>query len=332
MARMNPFSFYLARKMLGGALVASSFLAQAALADERSAARVLYHKGNAAFKKGDDVMAREYYSDSLRLDETWETLCNFGRAEAQSKLLAEAYEHLLLCEYLYPHDDELAAARARFVHLRAQVRAELSLVQVQSIEARFDKEVSLRERAQSVPLGDDEALPPAEPAASPAPPAASAAESPQQVGPSLRIPVTASAAESPQQVGPSLRIPVTIALAALGVAGAGVGVGFWVSSASASRKADRLLEEIGQEGCAPGTTQQGQCDEVADLRERQDAQKNISTGALIGGGIALAGAAAVYLLWPSTKTSVVAQSGRSLSHVQPLVSRHFQGISFSQTF
>src|SRR5690606_33025251 len=128
--------------------------------------RVLYQKGNNAYKSGDSILARDYYRKSLALEESFDTLCNLGRAEADDQLFREAYEHLSYCVALYPTDAELAEARTRFVELRDEIRARLSSGDAQSIDDAVTEEMRRREEAAKQPasgLGEEEVSAPSEP-------------------------------------------------------------------------------------------------------------------------------------------------------------------------
>src|SRR5690606_29389752 len=65
-------------------------------------ARILYQKGSIAFKDGDDALAREYYRESLKLEETFDAMCNLARADARSSAFTDAYRHIRMCLYLFP--------------------------------------------------------------------------------------------------------------------------------------------------------------------------------------------------------------------------------------
>ncbi|HXS18614.1 MAG TPA: tetratricopeptide repeat protein, partial [Polyangiaceae bacterium] len=74
------------RTAANGSAAAQTPQAGAASQDPATDARVLYLKGNAAFKRGDDILARDYYQKSLALRESFDTYCNLGRAEDLSAL------------------------------------------------------------------------------------------------------------------------------------------------------------------------------------------------------------------------------------------------------
>jgi len=139
------------RKIAVSGVLSALAVTTSAQADDVSDARVLYQKAGAAYRSDDDVMAREYYRQSWELHESFDTVCNWGRAEVRSKLFEDAYEHLRLCVFMYPQDEELASARQGFLALRDEARKELTFEEAQPIDERVDADIARRER-NALPL------------------------------------------------------------------------------------------------------------------------------------------------------------------------------------
>lgn len=249
--------------------------APVAFADDTEQARILYQKANVYFKKEDDVMAREFYRQSWELRESFDTICNYGRSEARSKLWNGAYEKLGLCLYLYPKDKEFASNRQQFSELREQTKLELDVDEVDEIDARLKLEIERREReaAAVTPTSGLEAPAPTKPEYSP------------------------------------LRLPVSIAMGSLGVAGLGVGAGFWVHSGAKKGKAEDLSDGIAADGghCVEGQGPDPDCDEVNKLRDSSDQAQHIAIGGLAAGGALIVGGVLTYFLWPESKVAETAR-------------------------
>lgn len=268
-----------ARLALASCLAFSTCLtfSASALADEdRDEARVLYQKANAAFKGGDDVMAREYYRQSLALDESFDTMCNLGRTLARSKLFPEAYERLRMCIYLYPEDEELASAREKFVQLRDEVRRELSFDQQHELDTRVDDEIARREEAKKAPAsGLEEAEPAPEPEAE-----------------------AVATAEPSEEKSSGAKWPVVITTGSLGVIGIGTGIGFLVASGSQKSEAESLRDSLTSQGVDCSDPSQSGCAELSSAAKKTDSYKTVGIAGLAAGGALLAGATLAYFLWP----------------------------------
>lgn len=276
----------LLRIPLGATLALSATLcfSTTALADEeRDEARVLYQKANASFKEGDDVMAREYYRQSLELYESFDTMCNLGRTLARSKLFPEAYERLRMCIYLYPSDKELAEAREKFVQLRDEVRQELSFDQQHEADQRVDDEIARREEAKRAPASGLEEV-----AAAPV--------------------VEAQEPPGSETSGSSAKWPVVITTGALGVAGLGTGIGFLVASGSQKSQAQDLMSSLKDEGADCLDPSQSGCAELASHSKKVDSYKTVGIVGLAAGGALLAGATLAYFLWPEADASTATLS------------------------
>ena len=272
-------------------LLATALSSSVALAEDRlEEARVLYQKGNASFKKGDDVMAREYYRESLTLHESFDTVCNLGRTLARSKLYPESYEQLRMCIYLYPEDRELAAAREKFVGLRDEVRNELSFDQQHEIDERVDKEIAHREEALRAPASGLD-----EPSGNPAPVAEPDAVS----------------------SGSSAKLPVTIVAGSLGLIGVGVGVGFFIGSGSEKSAAEELRDDLSGESVNCATSTDARCEDLADHAKKVDSMKTVGIVGVAAGSALLAGATLAYFLWP--------EADATATHVTPHVAVNEQG-------
>jgi hypothetical protein len=263
-----------------GAALTLVCIAPSALADDAAQARILYQKANAYFRKGDDVMAREYFRQSLELQESFDTICNYGRSEARSKLWLGAYEKLGLCLYVYPTDKELAADKQKFAELREKVKYEIDVFEVDEIDAKLKAEFARREKEKA---------------------AAAAA--------------TTVAPESAEPVYSPYRLPVSASVAGLGVVGLGVGVGFLVHSGAQKGKAEDELEDLVADGghCVEGEGPDPDCVDVQDLRDSSDQAQHVALGSLIAGGALLVGGVLTYFLWPESK---VAETARPVLHYE----------------
>lgn len=268
--------------LFGAALI---FLTPQAQANDSTQARVLYQKGNKAFRDGDDVMAREYYRQSLELEDSFDTLCNWGRAEARSKLWEEAYEHLRLCVELYPDDPDLAESKTNFRDLRDEVRKELTFEQAKPIDERVEADVKRRE---------EEAAAAAEPAE---PEVASGLGEPEPIEP------------EPAAKKSSARLPVSLILGGVGVAGLGVGGVFHGLAGGTKKDAVELQDEIASSGqSCEGSSAPAKCADLLDETQKRDAQANVGTVGLIAGGAFLVGAVVTYLVWPDTNADEVGKT------------------------
>lgn len=257
-----------------------------ALADPTTQARILYQKGNAAFRDGDDVMAREYYRKSLETQFSFDTVCNLGRSEARSKLHQEAYENLRLCVELYPADEELADAKAKFADLRDEVRAELTYEQAKPIEDKVEAR-----------LAELEAEPAAEETADEAPL------------------VDAGLGEEPEEEQQSsARVPVSVILGGTGLAAVGVGTALVIVSGNKSSSADAIRAELVDDGrgCV-GTDVDPRCSELADKSKAADSTRIGGAVGLAAGGALLVGGVLVFVLWKKGKTSSVDRAVEPMS-------------------
>lgn len=271
----------------------SLFPAQAD-ADPSTEARVLYQKGNAAFLANDDVMAREYYRRSLELEDSFDTLCNLGRAEARSKLFAEAYEHLRLCVHLYPEDAELASAKGKFAALRDEVRKELSFEEAKPIDDRVDEDLKRRQAAL------EEA-------------SAEASQDPADDGVGAADPSTT---EPPVTVVErrKWKLPVVLSLVGVGLVGAGFGTVMLIQSSGLKNKADDLREGLSSDSCS-GSDAASECSEIKSNLEKSDTAFTMGVAGLAAGGAFLASSLVVALLVPGKKTTSASPSAGV--HIHP---------------
>jgi hypothetical protein len=137
------------------------------------------------------------YRKSLAKQEAFDTLCNLGRAEAQDKLFAEAYEHLAYCVALYPVDAELADAREKFVELKSEVRLRLASDVLVSIDQKVEDDMKEREERERL-----------------------LAEGPKS---GLDDPVEEPAPAEPKMQKVKWKLPVVLSLAGAGVASGVIG-------------------------------------------------------------------------------------------------------------
>lgn len=95
----------------------------------------------------------------------------------------------------------------------------------------------------------------------------------------------------------SARYIVSGSLAAAGVIGLGLGIGFAVSSQSAKDKEDSLRTP----GRCADPNSAG-CTDLKDARDSVDSRATISTVGYIAGGVLVAGAAVSFFFWPKSET------------------------------
>ncbi len=160
-----------------GPIVTALTFGGTALAADAQKAVVLYQKGNAAFKAGDPGLARQHYLASLAEAETFTTMCNLARAEAELKLYTEAYEHVRMCLFLYPRDDEFEEVRRKIYEFREQVRVQISFEEAHPIDVKVDEEIDRRLEAEEAPKRSTVPEPEPSPAAAEAQPAPEEASS-----------------------------------------------------------------------------------------------------------------------------------------------------------
>lgn len=256
--------------------------------DPTTEARVLYLKGNAAFRRGDDILARDYYKKSLALRESFDTYCNLGRSEEQSALWSEAYFHLGLCLRFYPEDEDLAGPREKYAALREEIGGKLSPEDMVEIDHRVQTHEPRAQVGTSI----------SEPTAAEAAPV-------ERTQP----PPPAPERDAGPRYSPA-RLPVSLTLGVLGAAGVGVGVGFLVDSQNAREEGSALRERMMDEelSCPEGEDNHSSCERLGDLYDRADRNRVIGIASTAAGGTLLVGSVLLYLLWPERKGS---QSARA---------------------
>lgn len=265
-----------------------SRVAQAA---DPNKAEVLYQKGNAAYREGDDVMAREHYKASIAEAETFSAVCNLGVSEARSNLLTDAYEHLLLCLYLYPQDKEFVEQKQKFTALRNKVREQITFEEAYPIDKKVEAEIKRREKGEEQAVG---------PEAREAKDEAPASSDPEPA----REPSRSSA-----------RVPVSVSVGVVGLVGVGVGTALLVASGSKSKKAEEVdgRLEADNVSCSDPSVDP-RCGELADNLEKSDNLHNVGLPVLIGGGVATMGAVVLFLVWPEPKGEAAMSP-----HLRPMV-------------
>lgn len=256
--------------------------------DPATDARVLYLKGNAAFKRGDDILARDYYQKSLALRESFDTYCNLGRAEDLSALSREAYFHLGLCLRFYPTDEDLAGPRQKYAALREEIAGRLSPEEMVDIDHRVQAHQPRTQTGPAISVPTEPAAP--APVARPAPPA------PKQAPPPRHSPA---------------RLPVSLTLGVLGAAGVGVGAGFWVDSQKQRDEGHDLRERMQDQdvSCTRGPDNHSSCARLDQLYDRADRNFIIGVASTAAGGALLVGSVFLYTFWPERKASASAARG-----------------------
>jgi tetratricopeptide (TPR) repeat protein len=256
-------------------------------------ARILYQKGNAAFKKGDSILARDYYKKSLALYESFDTMCNLGRAQAQDKLYVEAYESLVWCAHLYPEDPELAEARIKFVRLRDEVRTEVSPTHYREIDERVDAELKRRNEAPAMTN----------------PPASGLENAEEEPEPEVRR--------------VKWKMPLVVTTASTGLATVVAGSVVWGRSGGLRREAEDLNSTLGPSDCALSSPPT-ECADIDEKRNKSDKMHNAGVGLVAAGGGLLATALVFQLVIPKEKTVALLPL-----EMQPAVAAGREGWSFS---
>jgi tetratricopeptide (TPR) repeat protein len=280
---MNKKQFLIVQAIVGACLVLS---AEARASTHAHEARVLYQKGNKAFREGDSILARDFYAKSLAMYESFDTRCNYGRALYEDKLYLDAYENLSMCVGMYPDDADLADARAKFKVLQKETRTRLSVDEVQGVDEKVEKAVAAWLAAQEGPdsgLGSDD---------DPASPPPAAASEPNR-----------------------WKRPVVFSLAGAGVVGGVVGSVLLVRSGTLMRDAEELQGRLGKSGCASSGS--ADCADLDSTLHKADSSKNAGVAVLAGGGALLVGALVVYLVVPDEKKSERAQIDHGWASIRP---------------
>jgi len=251
--------------------------------DPTTQARVLYLKGNAAFKKGDDVLAREHYQKSLELRESFDTYCNLGRVEESTDLLSDAYYHLGLCLKLYPPDEELAGPREKYAALHEEVGGQLSPEEMVAIDQKV-KEHQVHSQAAAV---TDATATSQEIDPEPAP------AEPPAVDPGL----------DPEPPRSRARLPVSLVVGGLGLGSAGAGVYFLVDSEAKRRDAAEQRERMQESdiSCPPGEDNHPSCEKLDELYDKADQRRTLGIIFSAAGGALVVGSVLLYVLWPEPK-------------------------------
>lgn len=264
-----------------------------AATDPTSQARVLYLKGNAAFKDDDLIIARDYYKKSLELRESFDAFCNLGRAEELSVLLDGAYYHLGLCVKYYPPDEELAATGRKYAELQREVAKRLSAEELVALDMKISAH---RLKISEEPVSEA----PVEPAVV----ATSPAEPAEMAGPT----------EAQRRRTHVARTAVSVGLGVLGAAGVGVGAAFLVDSQSKRDEADELRGEMQDDGinCSHGEDNDALCATLAKLIDKSESKRTTGIILTASGGTLLVGSVLLYLLWPEPKAKQSALISRTL--------------------
>jgi len=93
-------------------------------------------------------------------------------------------------------------------------------------------------------------------------------------------------------------------LAAIGVVGIGVGIAYRIKAEGEISDANGYRESVPGGPCAARSLPT--CDRYATMLEDVQSSRNVSTAALVGGGVFLAGAGAAFFLWPKRVSSASA--------------------------
>jgi hypothetical protein len=118
------------------------------------------------------------------------------------------------------------------------------------------------------------------------------------------------------------RYLVSGSLAALGIVGVGVGIGFTVAANNAADDVTKARSSSGTYACTNVTN--GDCDSRGRSAASRARSSNIAVGSYVGGGILVATGVVTYLMWPKT-------SKRSASLV-PWVGKDGAGLAYGKEF
>jgi hypothetical protein len=127
---------------------------------------------------------------------------------------------------------------------------------------------------------------------------------------------TAVVASTPAEHAPSntARTVVLVSGAVLTVAAATVGVVYAGKRSDYSDEAERLKDEVGVGGCAPGgAVDDSRCETLKTAWSNYDRAGNLMTGAFVGAGVLGAATIATYLLWPVKKAPSTTQARTTIS-------------------
>jgi hypothetical protein len=112
---------------------------------------------------------------------------------------------------------------------------------------------------------------------------------------------------------------------AIATAALGAGVVLMVSAASSERDAERLLDEVGPNGCGAGTPNESVCRELSDANDSTERSRNWAGASFALAGVAAA-ASLAYVLWPRS-------SGREQAvRAVPIASRNGGGLGIVGNF
>lgn len=251
-------------------------------------ARRLFREGNEAYRAKDLERARTLYQESIRVERSFDAVCNLGRTEADLFDDALALLHLDECLREYPPGDAVAAAREKFYFLREEVRQRC------------------RTKDCSPPKSEGVL----------AAPAVVEGPAPNRAPVERSKPATGSESES------QVRWPLVLALGGAGVVAATVGTVLWLVADGSEREARELREEIRSSGGACGATPAPGC---AAFLERADAANLQSTLGVVGwsvGGALLASSLVVAFAFPEER----ATSSSTGVRIAPLVGGVFGGV------
>lgn len=295
---------------------------------ERDRAIVHFNEGNEAFSRGDTHEAYREYQTAWQLNQTFDIACNLGRAEAELGKLSQAAEHLSYCleNFSASPQADLKDARHRYAELFQTVREQVSTLNfhvepegaelllngtslgtapfsgnvfvlpgTQVIELRLDGYDDLK-REIPARAGETRRL---ELRLTPV-----AAVRPEASAP---VGADASAATSPPSRTKSL---VVLTTSALTVAGAGVGLGFFLQSRKLDDEATALKEQIvadhpGEANPCGGNATPA-CTKLANTVDSRDQARAIAAGGFIAMGVFGLGSLATWLWWPESPAGATA--------------------------
>lgn|GEM_PF-856022 len=138
---------------------------------------------------------------------------------------------------------------------------------------------------------------------------------------------------------PMLRYWVSGSIAALGVVGLGLGIGYTVGANNAAKDVSNAKTASGVSSCL-GANPAADCSSRQSKEDARTRNSNIAVGSYVAGGVLVAAGVASYFLWPyltggpgrESNPSASSQSSASAVPVMPWVSKDGAGLAFGKEF
>jgi ribose 5-phosphate isomerase RpiB len=117
---------------------------------------------------------------------------------------------------------------------------------------------------------------------------------------------------------------VSGSLAALGVVGLGVGVGFTLAANKASSDVTKYSDMVGPESYTCEGIIGGDCGSLSKAAETRRKDTNVAKGSFVIGGTLLAAGVITYFVWP--------KSSKEVARIVPWVGKDVAGFSYGKEF